>query len=85
MSLASELALSTKLVTGMLTRLGKAVLAPNAPPDPAYVQRVQALIFCCAACSDQPGCAALQATVMHMDHPPKFCGNAQALRALPKA
>ncbi|WP_299589490.1 DUF6455 family protein [uncultured Tateyamaria sp.] len=85
MPLIQPLAQSADLMTGMLTRLHRSFVAPRAHATAAQAQYARALVCRCATCPDQAGCARLQATMLHLDTPPDFCPNAQALMALPPA
>ncbi|WP_299628297.1 DUF6455 family protein [uncultured Tateyamaria sp.] len=83
MPLTSNLARSADLMTGLMGRMGKVVLAPNEVPSLAQARKIRNMVYRCAACPDQRGCAALQATALHLDSPPAYCPNADALTALP--
>lgn len=85
MPLASKLALSADLMNGVITRMGKAVLGADETPSLTQAQKLREMVYRCAACSDQSGCAALQATVTQLDRPPMFCRNSRSLMALSKA
>ncbi|WP_299041001.1 DUF6455 family protein [uncultured Tateyamaria sp.] len=78
-----RLAASADLMTGMMHRLGKIAVGPGDVPGLARARHLQTMVFRCRACPDPGACAALQRTVLHLDAPPLFCPNAQALRALP--
>ncbi|WP_299376307.1 DUF6455 family protein [uncultured Tateyamaria sp.] len=77
----TKLARSADLMTGMLDRMGKGLA--HGTPSQAQARHARNLVFRCAACPDQEGCARLQATALTLDHPPVYCPNAQALTALP--
>lgn len=85
MPIVSNFALNADLMNGVMKRLGRAALGPDDIPNPVRAQKLREMIYRCAACSDQSGCAALQATVMKLESPPLFCRNADALMGLPKA
>lgn len=85
MQIASKLAVSADLMTGLIDRMGKTVLGPNEMPSLAQARKIRNMVYRCSACPDQRGCAALQAKVQHLDTPPTYCPNAEALNALPNA
>lgn len=83
MTIASKIAPSADLLTGMLDRLGRTVVGPDETATLAHGRALRNMVFLCLACPDQPGCAALQARNRHLDRPPSYCRNAQTLKALP--
>jgi len=85
MTIAAKIAPSADLMTGMIDRLGKTVLTEADAPTLGRARMVRNMVFRCLACPDQPGCAALQGTVQHLDAPPAYCPNAATLMALPDA
>lgn len=85
MTIASKIAPSADLLTGMLDRLGKAAVGPGETATTAHGRALRNMVFRCLACPDQPGCAALQSRHRHLDRPPEYCRNAATLRTLPDA
>lgn len=85
MTLASKMARSADLMTGIIDRMGKTALGPDDVPSLAHGRRLRNMVLRCTTCPDPQGCAALQATVTHLDAPPVYCPNADLLRALPNA
>jgi len=83
MPIAAKLALGADLMTGLMDRMGKSALGPNEVPSLAQARKIRNMVYRCAACPDPRGCAALQATMRHLNKPPLYCPNAQALNALP--
>ncbi|WP_415403432.1 DUF6455 family protein [Tateyamaria sp. SN3-11] len=79
----SKLAQSADLMTGILDRIGKTLVAPGAHASRANAQAARNMVYRCAACPDQDGCRRLQATALHLERPPLFCTNAERLMALP--
>ncbi|TNF64107.1 MAG: adenylosuccinate lyase [Rhodobacteraceae bacterium] len=78
MGLFRKLAGSADLVSGMAQRLG-ADMQDQIMSDPeAGARRFAAMVYRCAGCTDQDGCAALQAENDRLDHAPAYCRNADA-------
>ena len=74
---------SADLMTGMMDRMGKVAVGDGEVPTMARGRLLRNMVFRCAACPAPDACAALQQTVTHLDAPPLFCPNAEALKALP--
>ncbi|WP_299657245.1 DUF6455 family protein [uncultured Tateyamaria sp.] len=85
MGLADRMAPSADLMTGMMDRLGKTVVGADEAPTPARARMIRNMVFRCTACPEPAACAALQRTVLHLDAPPLFCPNTEALKGLPDA
>lgn len=71
----SKLDRSADLVKGMATRIGYDV------SDPAHAPLFKQMVFACAGCSDQDGCARLQADADTLDAAPTYCRNADRFAA----
>ena len=75
MGLFSRISQSADLVHGMATRLGADIANPILRnPDQAALH-FRAMILRCSACTDQAGCADLQARCAQLDHAPDYCMN----------
>ena len=79
----TKIAASTDLMNGMIDRLGKMHMDPREVATLAHAHRLRQMVMRCVGCPDQPGCAALQSTVQHLDAPPDYCPNSAVLRVLP--
>lgn len=85
MGLADRMAPSADLMTGMMDRLGKVAVGENENASLARAHQIRNMVFRCSACPEPAACAALQRTVQHLDAPPLFCPNTEALMNLPDA
>lgn len=79
MSIFSKLSDSTDLVNGMAQRLGVDVAADIANSPDTAAKKLRQRVILCSSCSDQKGCAELQASTTHLDHAPDYCMNKHAL------
>ena len=84
MSVISKIAPSADLVSGMMSRLGKAPTAPREVATRAHAARLRMMVLQCTSCPDQESCAALQAMTLHCDAPPNYCPNAAVFDTLPR-
>ncbi len=66
---------SADLVTGMADRRGVDFSARIMRNPDAGTESFRALMMRCSACSDQDGCAELQANCDHLDAAPDYCCN----------
>lgn len=85
MTLVNRMAPAADLMTGMLDRLGKAVVGANETATPTRARLIRNMVFQCSACPEPAACVALQRTVLHLEEPPMFCPNTAALKGLPDA
>ncbi|MFC4215324.1 DUF6455 family protein [Pseudophaeobacter arcticus] len=84
MGLFSKLGQSTDLVEGMADRLGvdfgKSIVA-----DPeAEGRKFRRAVMNCSHCTNQAGCADLQASHSHLEEAPGYCRNRDMLAHRPK-
>ena len=79
MGLFSRLAGSADLVTGMADRLGADLAGPTLRDAERAAVEHRAMVLRCSACTDQPGCADLQAGSDHLDRAPDYCMNKDIL------
>ena len=82
MSLFKRIARSSDLASGMMNRLGADVADRLVREPDLFAGEVRSIIIRCAACSDQEGCARLQAENETLAHPPAYCLNADRLEHL---
>ena len=75
----SKIANSADLASGMMTRLGSTFADDILENPDTGTRRYAAVVYRCAGCSDQAGCAQLQAQNAHLDHAPSYCRNADVL------
>ncbi|KPD11397.1 DUF6455 family protein [Phaeobacter sp. 11ANDIMAR09] len=75
MGLFSKLGQSTDLVEGMADRLG-VDFGQNMAADPeAEGRKFRRAVMNCSHCTNQAGCADLQAANSHLDEAPSYCRN----------
>lgn len=75
----SRIARSADLASGMMERLGSTYADEILAHPETGTQRFASLVYRCAGCRDQDGCAKLQAENAHLDHAPSYCRNADVL------
>ena len=81
MGLFSKIGQSADLMRGMADRLG-VDMADAICRDPENEgRRYREMVIHCSACSDQDGCARLQASCDHLDAAPDYCQNKAVLEA----
>ena len=81
MGLLDKLSRSSALVAGMADRLG-VDLAGDTPLQAEQAARdIREMVMRCSTCTGQDDCQALQAQTTHLDAPPRYCVNADRLRA----
>ncbi|MEP2718205.1 DUF6455 family protein [Pseudophaeobacter sp.] len=84
MGLFSKLGQSTDLVEGMADRLG-VDFADDIVRDPETGGRkFRRAVLNCSHCSNQAGCADLQAETDHLAEAPDYCRNRDMLAHMPK-
>ncbi|WP_050929989.1 DUF6455 family protein [Aestuariivita boseongensis] len=71
----SKIAKSADLASGMMDRLGSELMEDLMRNPETSTHRLAGVVFRCAGCSDQDGCAKLQAENAHLDHAPSYCRN----------
>ncbi|SEI99569.1 hypothetical protein SAMN05444007_10393 [Cribrihabitans marinus] len=79
MKLFSRMDRSADLVNGMAERLGFGLSDRIAAAPDVEGPRFAAMVRRCSACSDQPGCTALQSTNPRLDLAPDYCLNREIL------
>ncbi|MCE8001014.1 MAG: adenylosuccinate lyase [Rhodobiaceae bacterium] len=77
----TKIAKSADLASGMMERLGSDFATDILEHPETGAQTYASVVFRCAGCSDQAGCARLQAEVDHLDHAPAYCRNAALLES----
>lgn len=75
----SKIAKSADLASGMMDRLGSSFAEEIMRNPETGTHQYARVVFRCAGCSDQAGCADLQARHAHLDRAPSYCRNADAL------
>jgi len=75
----SKIANSADLASGMMDRLGSSFAQDILDSPETGVHKYASVVFRCAGCPDQEGCAKLQAENAHLDHAPSFCRNKDVL------
>ncbi len=80
MGFLKRLAQSADLAMGMAKRLDVDLSANALAGDELAGQHLRAIVMRCAQCSDQQGCARLQAGTTTLAQAPRFCQNADVMR-----
>ena len=75
----SKTARSADLASGMMDRLGSTFPEDVMKNPDVNVHKYAGIVFRCSGCSDQDGCARLQAENAHLDKAPSYCRNAALL------
>jgi len=75
----SKIARSADLASGMMDRLGSDFAEDILRNPESGTHKYAGVVFRCAGCSDQEGCAKLQAENAHLDHAPAYCRNKKIL------
>lgn len=75
----SKIARSADLASGMMDRLGSDFAEDILRNPETGTHKYASVVFRCAGCSDQDGCAKLQAENTHLDHAPDYCRNKKIL------
>lgn len=75
MGFFSRISQSADLMHGMAARLGADVTNPILRNPDQGALDFRAMILRCSACTDQVGCANLQARCAHLENAPAYCLN----------
>ncbi|MFY9209595.1 MAG: DUF6455 family protein [Aestuariivita sp.] len=75
----SKIANSADLASGMMERLGSDFAQDIINNPETGTRKYASVVMRCSGCSDQDGCAKLQAENDHLDHAPSYCRNADVL------
>lgn len=79
----SKIARSADLASGMMQRLGSRFPQDVLDHPETGTSKYASIVFRCAGCPDQDGCAKLQAEHAHLDHAPAYCRNKDILEQRP--
>lgn len=75
----SKIARSADLASGMMKRLGSRFPQDVMESPDTHAHLYAGVVFRCAGCADQEGCAKLQTENAHLDRAPSYCRNAALL------